>query len=75
MNELHRDPAFDKHELQEKMKWMSFKETSLYKAGPFEFYGGNHSMSRKDTQKLMRDHIYMTQEVEIDRLKEMQELL
>ena len=73
LNELHREPGFDKRELQAKMKWMSFKETSLYKTGPFEFYGGNYSMSRKDTQKMMRDHIYMTQEVEIDRLREMLE--
>ena len=52
------------------MKWMSFKETSLYKHEPFEFYGGNLNMSKKDTQKLMRDHIYQWQEVELERMRE-----
>ena len=49
VHQLHREPGFDKHEMQERMKWMSFKETSLYRHEPFEFYGGNLLMSKKDT--------------------------
>lgn len=69
VHELHKDPQFDKAEMLERMKWMSVKQTSLYKHEPFEFYGGNLHMSKKDTQTIKRDHIYMTQEIKIADLR------
>ena len=69
VHELHKEVQFDKAEMLERMKWMSVKQTSLYKHEPFEFYGGNLHMSKKDTQTIKRDHIYMTQEVKIADLR------